>query len=262
LENIYKEIGLQSGHHILVHSSYRKIRSAFHLSIPDFIQSLQNAVTENGSLIMPAFTYCFALTIGSGEVFDYGKSPAKTGAVSEYFRQMPCTIRTSSPTHSFSIWGEVTGHIPADNSPKSPLGKGSIPDWMADNPNTYILMMGTDFSSFTFGHYLETAAPVPWADVSPWDHLSVRKAGVSINGIQELAEIPGCSKSFGNLEKYLLGRGVIKKYLFNTCPVYYVPVSLLMTAGLEYFRNNDSELLCKDDECRPCCERRRKLNIF
>lgn len=210
---------------------------------------------------MPAFTYCFALTAGSGDVFDYKHSPSKTGAVSEYFRRMEGTVRTSSPTHSFTMWGEAAKHIPAGNSPKSPLGKGSVPDWMANNPDTYILMMGTDFHSFTFGHYLETAAPVPWADISPWEHLCVRKAGVSVNGVQELIELPGCSKSFVNFENYLLGRGLIKKYLFNTCPVYYVPVSLLMTAGLQYFRNYGSELLCNDDKCRPCCERRCKLNI-
>jgi len=262
LEKIYNEIGVKNGHHILVHSSYRKIRDAFNIPITDFITSLKNVVSVKGSLIMPAFTYNFALALGTEEIFNRDKSPAKTGAVSECFRLMPDVVRTSSPTHSFSLWGEVTDFIGEDNSPISPLGKGSVLDWLANTSGTYIMLVGVDFHSLTFGHYLETAAPVPWADISPWDYMFVKKAGVSTNGIQRLREIPGCSKSFVNFENYLVTNRLIDAYVFNNCTIYYVSVSLLLEKGLQYFRDNYSELLCKDENCRPCCERRNKLNLY
>ena len=64
----------------------------------------------------------------------------------------------------------------------------------------YVLMLGTDFSSLTYGHYIEIQAKVPWFDFSPWDYLNVLPIGVSIKGEQKLKEIPGCAKSFVTLK--------------------------------------------------------------
>lgn len=262
MDKIYNEIGLKSGDNVILHSSYKRIKNAFGVSIIDLITSLQNALTNKGSLIMPVFTYNFALSFGSGEAFDREKSPSKTGAVTEVFRKLPNVIRTSSPTHSFALWGNILNYFDYTNSPESPLGKGSVLEWMAKNNNTFVMLAGVNFNSFSFGHYLETAAPVPWADVSPWDHLYVKRAGYSINGMQKLKEIPGCSKQFVQFEKYLISNNFIKTFIYNNCIIYYIPVSILLEKGVDYFRNNYSNLLCKDVNCKPCNERKRKLNIY
>ena len=221
------EIGLRQNHNLIVHSSLRKIRSAFpDISPTEIIRIVQEIIGESGSLIMPAFTYCFKSKEGTSEIFDRLNSPAKVGAIAEAFRTSNNVIRTSSPTHSFSLWGKITTEISSNNSPESPLGKDSVLDWLSKEEDSFVLMLGTHFDSLSFGHYLEIKAKVPWYDFFPWEYLGKEKIGVSLSGEQSLKEIPGCSKSFTKFETYLLDNGLIhpKKinradFLLHTCQI-------------------------------------------
>ena len=204
-EDYIKNLGLMTSNHVIVHSSFKKIKSTFPQITPDeIINNVKEIITPFGSIIFPAFTYCFKKSTGNYEIFDQANLKSKVGLLSEIFRSSQDVIRTSSPTHSFALWGKVTEEIKEDNAPNSPLGKGSVLDWLTKTENSFILMLGTDFSSLTYGHYLEIQAQVPWYNYSPWDHLNVLPIGVSITGEQKLKEIPGCAKSFANFEKYLL----------------------------------------------------------
>ncbi len=251
-------LGLKKNHQLLIHSAYRKIRAAFpNLSIEQLIELLQERVGFDGSLIMPAFTYCFKKSIAEYDIFDRNNSPSKVGAVSEVFRKMPNVIRTSSPTHSFSLWGKAAREIDPANSPDSPLGKGSVLDWLNQQPEAHILLLGVNFTAMSFCHFLEVAAPVPWADFSPWDHLRVLKIGVSTHGEQELKEIPGCSKSFVNFERYLVERKIIQPFEWQDLSGYFFPVRLIYEAGLDYFKTQFQNLLCPAGTCPACFSRRR-----
>ena len=251
-----QQCGLQSGMHVLVHSSYRNIRKTFTgITIEKIIGSLQKIITPRGSLIMPAFTYCFKRKQGAYEVFDRDYSPSKVGAVSEQFRQSGDVIRTSSPTHSFCMWGAVTGNIGTDNLPESPLGEGSVLDWLAHHTQTYILLLGVDFRALSFGHYLEIKAGSPWADFSPWEHLQVERIGISAEFEQPLREVPGCSKGFRNFENYLVENNIIKPERYGTLSVYLIAVSRLLEMGLFYYRSNPESLLCGVNTCQACDER-------
>lgn len=258
MREFLKHTGIKAGDEVLVHSSFRLIRSAFpSMSIDEFIDILQEIITPEGSLIMPAFTYCFKKSEGDYNVFDYHNSPSVVGAVSETFRKRPEVIRTSSPTHSFSLWGRITEKISSDNSPESPLGKGSVPDYLACRESSFVLLAGADFHSLSFGHYLESAAPVPWHDISPWDYLKVEKIGASVAGEESLKEIPGCSKSFLSFQEYLSGRKLISPLVNDSLSVLYIPVSILLEEGLKFFRENYMLLLCPPHTCQPCDSRRK-----
>ncbi|WP_337866630.1 AAC(3) family N-acetyltransferase [Ignavibacterium sp.] len=118
------------------------------------INDLKNIITNNGSIIFPVFTYCFTKSTGDYEIFHPAKSISKVGILSETFRLSSEVIRTSSTTHSFALWGKITNEIYTTNSPESPLGKGSVLDWLTKNLNLYVLMLGTNFSSLSYVHYL------------------------------------------------------------------------------------------------------------
>ena len=258
----FKSLGLRQRHHVLLHSSFRKIRSAFPgISIEALIKTIKEIITPNGSLIMPAFTYCFEKSTGDHEIFDQQNSPSKVGAVSEVFRNMPGVIRTASPTHSFSFWGEIKKAIDTTNSPESPLGEGSVLDWLAKKSSSCILLLGADFSAMSFGHYLEIKAPTPWADFSPWDYMHVKKVGVSKNGRQPLREVPGCAKAFVNFEQELVSRGLIQPISQAGLTSYYVSVELLLREGMPYFRNHPERLLCAFGSCPACDVRRDNFKI-
>lgn len=250
--------GLKEGQHIIVHSSFKKVSGAFeNISIPGVISSLKNTITQSGSIIMPAFTYNYKIKYKFIDVFSANKSRAKVGVVAEYFRNSGEVIRTSSPTHSFSLWGKIREGIDGNNSPESPLGKGSVLEWMAERNNSYVLLLGVDFSSLTFGHYLEIKAPVPWYNFSPWKYMNVEPIGVSENREQILREVPGCSKSFTNFEQHLQDNNIIKKNNYNGMDYYFVEVKLLLQEGLPYFKNNYKNLLCRTGTCLSCDERRK-----
>lgn len=255
-----KSIGLKEKQNLIIHSSYKKIKSAFPQITPsEIIDELKNIITNEGSVIFPVFTYCFKESIGDYEVFQQEKSVSKVGILSELFRLSNGVIRTSSATHSFALWGSITNEIDISNSPDSPLGKGSVLDWLTKNPDSYVLMIGTNFSSLSYGHYLEVVSKVPWYDFSPWDYLNVLPIGVSVNGEQSLKEIPGCSKSFVNFEKYLLDKKLITQFTVSELTSYFISIRLLYEEGVRYFKENYSELLCNENTCPACDSRRRKF---
>ncbi|MBS4036252.1 MAG: AAC(3) family N-acetyltransferase [Ignavibacterium sp.] len=243
-----------------MHSSFSKIKNAFpDLTPEESISALKDIVTEEGSIIFPAFTYCFKTTSGDYEVFDNANSKSKVGMLSERFRISEGVIRTSSPTHSFALWGKIINDIDESNSPESPLGKKSVMEWLTNNPESFVLILGTDFSSLTYGHYLEIEASVPWYNHSPWNYMNVLPIGVSIKGEHRLKEIPGCAKGFVNFEKYLLENNLIKKCEYKSFSSYFINVKLLYNEGLIYFSNYYENLLCGKNTCPACDSRRRKF---
>ena len=252
------ELNIQPASNIIVHASFKKIYSSFlNIAPENVIKALKEKVTESGSIIFPTFTYCFKKSVGPFESYDKVKSKSKVGLLSEIFRLSQGVIRTSSSTHSFALWGRITKDIDENNSPESPLGKGSVMEWLTDHKNSFNLLLGTDFSSLTYGHYLEIEAKVPWYDFSPWEHLNVLPSGVSINGRQLLKEIPGCSKSFVNFEMYLLKENIISKNFYNGLETYLINVNDLYSNGLKFFKTNYVSLLCNKGTC-PACDSRRK----
>ncbi len=257
------ELGLKASMNLIVHSSFKKFSNSFNgISPLNVIESLKQLVTSNGSIIFPVFTYCFKKSAGSYETFNPQNSKSKVGLLSETFRISDNVIRTSCPTHSFALWGRVVEEVKVNNSPESPLGEGSVLDWLTKNENSFILLLGTDFSSLTYGHYLEIQAKVPWYDYSPWDHLNVLPIGVSNLGEQKLNEIPGCSKSFVNFEKYLLDEKLIVKHSYNGLDSYFISVKSLYSDGMKYFKENFESLLCSKRTCPACDSRRMKFIHF
>ncbi|TFG96586.1 MAG: AAC(3) family N-acetyltransferase [Calditrichales bacterium] len=250
------DMGIENGMHLLVHSSYRNIRKAFPgILIPQIIDALCTATGPTGSVIMPAFSYCFRKTSGETEIFDRLKTPARVGAIAQVFRTWPGAVRTSSPTHSFTLWGQAARYIPATNNPVSPLGKNSVPDWLHTRQDARIVMLGTDFNALSFGHFIEVATPVSWAHFSPWNHLGVQAIGVSVSGEIPLIELPGCSKSFVHFEDYLVKNEIISRQKHKGLGAYLIPVPLLFEHGLRYFQSYPDTLLCPQGSCAACDER-------
>ena len=252
-----KGLGIESNHQILIHSSFSAINKAFSISPTETIIQLKKLISPvAGSIIFPAFTYCFKKSDGTNEIYDRLNSPSKVGLLSEEFRKSSGVVRTSSPTHSFSLWGKIIKIIPETNSPESPLGENSVCQYLVNHPSSHVLMLNTDFSSFTLGHHYEIICKVPWFNFSPWDYMNVEEYGVSTQGLQKLKEIPGCAKSFVSIEKHLLNKKLINKIFYNSFFAYYFDVKSIHEELIYFFRNNYSSLLCREGACKACDSRR------
>ncbi|MGE5353370.1 MAG: AAC(3) family N-acetyltransferase [Acidobacteriota bacterium] len=256
LKNYFSEAGIKPGQNIIVHASFRKIREAFPgVSPEDTVPVLKEIVSFRGSVIFPAFTYCFKKSVGSFDCFDRNCSPSKTGVLSEVFRTSEGVIRTSSPTHSFSLWGKAACEISFLNSPSSPLGNGSVMDWLAGMEESYVFMPGTDFTSLTLGHYIENISGVEYLRISPWNYMNVLACGVLEDGEQSLTEVPGCSRSFTRFEHYLWEEGKINKFSKDGLSSYLIRIPLLIEQGRRYLRDYPTGLLCPEGTCPSCDER-------
>lgn len=258
LTDYLRALGLRPGLHVLLHCSLRKIRSAFpDCNAETLIAAMQSLLTADGSLIMPAFSYCFKKTTGESTPFRPAETPSDTGYVSERFRRSPAVRRTAAPTHSFAMWGKITEEVEADNSPPCPLGEGSVLDWLHRKKDSAIALLGVDFSALTFGHYLESKAKLPGLKVFPWAHKGILPIGVTEWGEQPLQEVPGCSRSFVNLEHYLLAHRRLIPLQHAGLRSYLIPVARLYEEGLEFLREHPAGLLCAAGTC-PACDARRK----
>ncbi len=251
-------LGLRPGQHVLLHCSLRKIRAAFPSSTAEaLIAALQSLLTADGSLIMPAFSYCFKKTTGEATPFRPADTPGETGYVAERFRRSAGVRRTAAPTHSFALWGKIAEEVGADDSPISPLGESSVLGWLHRRDNSAVALLGVDFSALTFGHYLESKAKLPWLAVFPWAHEGILPIAVSACGEQPLQEVPGCSRSFINLEHHMLAQGRLTPFQHAGLRSYFIPVARLYEDGLAFLRKNPSGLLCAPGSC-PACDTRRK----
>jgi len=253
LADVLNSIGLKAGMHVIVHSGFRALKSYIEdLQIEQLIDGLQNKLTKEGSLIMPAFSYNFRKSQGDYELFDRINTKSDTGAVAEVFRKTPGVIRTSAASHSFSLWGAVTDDIKSDNAPRSSLGRGSVLEWLTETENGFVLMLGTNFTSLSYIHYLETVVQVPWVDVSPWEHQNILKIGASLEGDQELHELPGCSKGFQSFEQHLLDHQKIEPVIHGNLKSYLIPIKTLYNEGRDFLVRNPEASLCEAGKCKAC----------
>lgn len=104
LQDALWELGIRQGDTVCVHSQLYSLGMAGmprneYLNM--IIKVLKEAVGENGTLIMPAFSYSFCRK----EIFDVQKSKSTVGILTEFFRTSGDVSRTVHPIFSFSVWG-------------------------------------------------------------------------------------------------------------------------------------------------------------
>ena len=121
-----------------------------------FIQSLQEAVGENGTLLFPTFNWDFC----KGIAFDYHNTKGKSGALGNVALKMPGFKRTQHPIYSFAVWGKAQSVLLALRNRSS---------WSNDSPFAYlhhnngkVLIVGLPGVISTFVHYVEQMVGVDY----------------------------------------------------------------------------------------------------
>jgi aminoglycoside 3-N-acetyltransferase len=86
------------------------------------IQGLWQALGADGTLLLPALSYEYVGKLNP--VFDALRTPSCVGAIAEYFRLRPGTLRSVHPTHSVCAIGvqaaSITGDHQLDHTPVGP----------------------------------------------------------------------------------------------------------------------------------------------
>lgn len=104
LLNALRELNIKQGDTVCVHSQIYSLGMA-QMPRNEYLNTILNvlkeAVGENGTLIMPVFSYSFC----EKQVFDVQKSKSTVGILTEFFRNSEGVSRTIHPIFSFAIWG-------------------------------------------------------------------------------------------------------------------------------------------------------------
>ncbi len=145
-----KKLGVKQGTQMIVHSGLSGF-GHFEGGPQSFCEALQEAVTENGTLMMPSFNeYDFSATDG---VFDWRNTPSKNGAATECFRKMPGVIRSLDPTHPVAVWGRDKFRF-VEHHHQLPTMDQNSPIGLLEQADGHCLMVGC-FTSVTFRHVVE-----------------------------------------------------------------------------------------------------------
>jgi len=201
------DAGINKGDTVFVHSRVSAFGKLLtfdkNFLMQSLIDSIKKAICNEGTIIMPTFSYSF----DRNEAFDVNNTQSTVGALTEFFRKQDDIIRTSHPNHSVAIWG--SNKYDLSNIGKDTFDENSIFGKL-HKLNGKIVFLGAPFQSCTFIHYIEQMHKVPYR------HMKNFGGKVIINGSEHEEEISFYTKysvffsSFSRLEKHLLEKGIMK----------------------------------------------------
>jgi len=164
LTNDLRELGVESGDILFIHSSFKSL-GPVDGGAGAVIGALEDAVGPDGLILMPSFN----LVEGDNraKTWNIVTSPATTGWLTEFFRQMTGTYRSDHYSHSVAARGRdarefVNDHLSREGMESpwdiEPWGKTygvHSPMMKAYVANGKILMLGVDYHSSTYVHLVE-----------------------------------------------------------------------------------------------------------
>jgi aminoglycoside 3-N-acetyltransferase len=181
-----RQLGIQAGDHVLVHSSLSSM--GWVCGGPQaIIQALLEAVDEDGTIIMPAQSTDWTDSAEWGNppvpqewidiiyrempAFDPAITPTRgMGRIAELFRTYPGTVRSNHPQVSFSANGKQAEYMMAEHPLTPQFGSGS-PLGKLYELNAKVLLLGVDYDSCTSFHLAETMM----------GHMPSKRMGTAMN---------------------------------------------------------------------------------
>lgn len=161
-QGLINSIGVKKGDCIDIISDMRYLmllaradREKF--SGPEFIVALQEAVGEEGTLLLRMFNWDFC----KGVPFDVKNTKSKVGALANYALDMPGFKRSKHAIYSWMVWGKYRDEI-CELDDDNAFGEGSVFAWQY-NHESYLIRFGdTEYDGRTYFHYVENKVSVPY----------------------------------------------------------------------------------------------------
>lgn len=240
--------GLQSGDHLVLHSSYRSLGEV-EGGPPTVIDALLEAIGPAGNLMLPTFNYTRPLP---EPCYDPAVTPARTGVIVELGRQRPGALRSLHPTHSVAVLGPDAAELIKGHLDHRALGIGSPLDKLAQMGGK-VLLLGVGHISNSMVHIGEEYAGVP--KVSAYETIPEIKVRLPDGRIitHALDSSPSCSAAFGAVEYGLRNKGLIcDGRLPGGTHFQLMRGADVIEVVREMIARKPDILLCSRPDCRPC----------
>ena len=154
-----KTLGINSGDTVMMHSSFKSLGGG--ISPAEFFECLLEVLGEEGTLILPSFSYS---TVNyNNPLFDKQNTPSCVGFLPEFFRtQVSGVKRSLHATHSCCVIGKNADFLIKDHEKDlTPVGKNS-PITKLPNLNGKILFLGAHPDHNTAFHGIEEKGNAPY----------------------------------------------------------------------------------------------------
>jgi len=149
----FKELGVEVGDVLLVHSSYLylgSVKGGVEGGPGVVVDALLNVLTDEGTLIVPTFNFGFT----RGEPWDIRNTPSHMGTITEIVRKDLRSCRVMHPIHSFAIIGKLAKELCGQRY-KGSFARDSILGRLRDLDGK-IMIIGLRYNqSLTFMHHVE-----------------------------------------------------------------------------------------------------------
>ncbi len=244
IEIAFRNVGLEKGDTVMVHSDvgvFGKLGKIYDKE--EFLDSILNAflnvLGEEGTLIVPTFTYSFCRK----EVFDVKNSPSKVGVFSEHVRRKRQAVRSLEPIFSCAGIGKFSRDMLRDMGNEC-FGQGSIFDKLY-RINGKLMLFGRPFD-ITYMHYVENAFKVSYRFNKTFSGVVIdensRRYNCSVDYyVRHLDR--NINYKMENLGDKLLGEGLLKKVKLGYGDILLCKAQDVFNLGIEMLKKNGYSLL-------------------
>jgi len=207
--NALREAGIKKGDTIFVHSDIslfgKLCASDKDLLLGSLVDSLKESVGEEGTIIMPTFTYSFS----KNQPYDVENSKSTVGVLTEFFRKQPNVSRTIHPNHSAAVWGKHKKYL-IDVS-KDTFDKDSIFGKFHQLKGKLVFFGVSLTNSCTFIHYVEQMHGVPFRYMKEIKGKIIKEGKEYEDEFFFYRKYQFFFVSMLKLEKHLLEKGLLKE---------------------------------------------------
>lgn len=260
LKGSLAELGVMPGQAVVVHSSLSSF-GCLEGGANTVIRALKELISEEGLILMPAFTYETSYGRARPDRIRKDKSfhprlpvSKPIGAIAEAFRKSDGVFRNLHPQLSFCFWGKEAAslsqrfHMSDSLSENSPLGEILSRDG-------HVLLLGTEFENISILHTAEYMAKVPYSDYKAFFGYREDRKHIAIE-----LRTTGHSGEFRKIAGLLpLGKVRYRAARIGSAMCHLIKARDLVYWAVEILKRQPDFFLCNNDSCITCKERKSLL---
>jgi aminoglycoside 3-N-acetyltransferase len=237
-----KQLGLDFGHSVLVHSSLSSLGTV-EGGANTVIDALLEVVGSEGTVMVPTLTGTSSLSASNPPSFDPKTTPGRTGLIPETFRKRQEALRSLHPTHSVAAIGAAASRLTKDHFLSvTPCDEVSPYGRLVQQARSYILLIGVDHQRSTMFHHIEELVGVDY-------HLQEGfvKARLIVEGQEIYRHILlhkyGTPRNFNVMEPVFEELGIERRMIIGEAPIRLVEVEGMVRSTVAALRANP-KILC------------------
>ncbi len=241
-----KKAGIKKGDVLMVHADLARFGKLGEITNKKefanvFIEAFLKVIGEQGTLIVPTFTYSFC----NNEIYDPDNTPSTAGLFTEELRKRKGAFRSIHPIFSVAAIGKRAEEL-TSNLSKNSFGKGSIYDKLLKIKNSKYAIFGVDYFSCTQIHYIEEMLKAPYRYIKKFkgkikNIAALKNKDKIYNDEYEYFVRPldeSAIPDFDKMEKHLLDTGFLKKIPLGSAFVTVAKISDICREGRKMFKKD------------------------